>query len=160
MDPDFLSYLIDRYGPALTLYSRQWCNAPDDVVQESFMKLVRQNPPPTTPIPWLYRVVRNASISQHRAESRRQNHENKAAQRAGAWFLPPDDPMGLDAIRATQALIELPVEQREIIVAHLWGGLTFEQIADLVGGSTATVWRRYTAGVQTMRGMLQVAQED
>ncbi|QVL33175.1 RNA polymerase sigma factor [Telmatocola sphagniphila] len=160
MDPDFLSYLIDRYGPALTLYARQWCNAADDVVQESFMKLVRQNPLPTQPIPWLYRVVRNASISQHRAEKRRQNHETKAAQRAGAWFLPADDPAGLDAVRATQSLGELPIEQREIIVAHLWGGLTFEQISDVVGGSAATVWRRYSAGLQQLRHILQVSQED
>lgn len=159
MDPDFLSYVIDRYGPALTLYSRQWCSTPDDVVQEAFVKLVRQNPPPLQPIPWLYRVVRNASISQHRSEKRRQNHEGKAAQRAGAWFLPADDPAGLDAIEATRSLLELPMEQREIIVAHLWGGLTFEQIADLVGGSAATCWRRYKAGLETLRNMLHVHQE-
>ena len=38
-----------------------------------------------------------------------------------------------------------------MIVAHLWGGLTFEQIADLTGGSAATCWRRYAAGVATLR---------
>ena len=30
-------------------------------------------------------------------------------------------------------LRSLPLEQREVIVAHLWGGLTFEQIGDFVG---------------------------
>ena len=46
MDPDHLGYLLDRYLPALVLYARQWCRAPEDVVQEAFIKLARQAEPP------------------------------------------------------------------------------------------------------------------
>ena len=42
MDPDLLGYLIDRYLPALVLYARQWCHAPEDVVQEAMIKLAEE----------------------------------------------------------------------------------------------------------------------
>jgi RNA polymerase sigma factor (sigma-70 family) len=151
MDPDHLGYLIDRYLPALILYARQWCRAPEDVVQEAFIKLAKQTEPPIHPVAWMYRAVRNRAISESRSERRRQNHEGKVAAGAALWFTPSEDPARLDAIAATRALGSLPLEQREIIVAHLWGGLTFEQIAELTGGSAATCWRRYTAGLSTLR---------
>ena len=151
MDPDHLGYLLDRYLGALVLYARQWCRAPEDVVQEAFIKLARQKEPPLHPVAWLYRAVRNRAISEGRSERRRLAHEGKVAARAALWFTPAEDPAGLDAQAATNALGGLPLDQREIIVAHLWGGLTFEQIADLTGGSAATCWRRYAAGLTALR---------
>jgi RNA polymerase sigma factor (sigma-70 family) len=151
MDPDHLGYLLDRYLSALVLYARQWCRAPEDVVQEAFIKLARQAEPPLHPVAWLYRAVRNRAISESRAERRRLAHEGKVASRAALWFTPAEDPAGLDAQTASSALGGLPLDQREIIVAHLWGGLTFEQIADLTGGSAATCWRRYSAGLAALR---------
>ena len=53
--------------------------------------------------------------------------------------------------RLRAALEALPPEQREVIVAHLWGGLTFEQVGVLAGCSTSMAYRRYTAGVETLR---------
>jgi RNA polymerase sigma-70 factor (ECF subfamily) len=156
MDPEHLGFLIDRHSAALVLYARQWCGAPEDVVQEAFIKLVRQKPPPQQPAAWLYRTVRNGAISQGRSERRRQTYEARAAELAPAWFQPADDPAGLDAAAAAQALAALPLDQREVIVAHLWGGLTFEQIAELCGGSTATVWRRYSAGLTALRDKMKV----
>jgi len=156
MDPEHLGCLIDRHSAALVLFARQWCAAPEDVVQEAFIKLARQEPTPLQPAPWLYRVVRNRAISQGRSERRRQTHESRAADRAVPWFQPPEDPAGLDAATAARALGELPVDQREAIVAHLWGGLTFEQIAQMSGSSAATIWRRYTAGLALLRQNLRI----
>ena len=55
---------------------------------------------------------------------------------------------GLDAETAVAALQRLPVEQREVIVARHWGGLSYEQIAAVAGCSASTAFRRYTAGVR------------
>lgn len=156
MDPDHLGYLLDRYLPALVLYARQWCRAPEDVVQECFVKLAKQVEPPHHPVAWLYRAVRNRAISESRSERRRQNHEGRVASRAALWFTPSEDPGGLDAQAATDSLHALPLDHREIIVAHLWGGLTFEQIAELTGSSAATCWRRYAAGLATLRHQMGV----
>ena len=126
-------------------------------MQESFIKLVRQKPVPDQPVAWLYRTVRNGAISKSRSEKRRQNYETLAARRAPAWFEPPEDPGGLDAATAANALAELPIDQREAIIAHLWGGLTFDQIADVAGSSAATIWRRYTAGLAALRLKLGIS---
>jgi len=131
MGPELLGRLVDQHAAALVLYARQWCAVPEDVVQESFLKLVVQRQAPDKPLPWLYRVVRNAAISAARTARRRQRHEAAAAAQAPMWFTA--DTEGLDGAAATAALQALPLEEREVIVVHLWGGLTFEQIAEVAG---------------------------
>jgi RNA polymerase sigma-70 factor (ECF subfamily) len=156
MGPEQLAELVDRYGAALVLYARQWCDCPEDVVQTALMKLVRLRTPPDNLIPWLYRVVRNGAIDASRAARRRYKYEAAAADQAPKWFAPSYDPTGLDARAAALALTDLPAETREIIVAHIWGGLTFEQIAAAVESSAATCYRRYTAGLDILRQKLGV----
>src|SRR5262249_13991846 len=152
--PEFLGRLIDEHAAVLVLYARQWCAAPEDVVQDAFLKLVAQRAPPQNPVGWLYRVVRNAAVSAARSERRRRHHETVAARRTPPWFVSPE--AGLDVEEATRALQALPIEQREVIVAHLWGGLTFEQIAELTGGPSSTVHRWYAAGLSALRERLDV----
>ena len=41
-------------------------------------------------------------------------------------------------------------------MARLWGELSFEQIAEVVGCSASTAFRRYTAGVEDLRKQLGV----
>src|SRR5438105_4474359 len=132
--------LID-HAPALILYARQWCAAPEDVVQEAFLKLIGLSQPPREAVPWLYRVVRNRAIDAGKMARRRQRREAAAAQPL-RWFAEPEVD-GLSAEAAVAALQRLPPEQREVIVARLWGGLSFEQIADLSGCSASTAFRRY-----------------
>ena len=156
MGPERIGELIDRYAAALALYARQWCAAPEDVVQEAFLKLVRQPTPPRRVVPWLYRVVRNAAISAARADRRRRAHEARAAQRCPAWFADADGYFSLDVEAVTDALTRLPLDQREVIVARLWGGLTFEEIGDLVGTSAPTAYRRYAAGLDSLRDRMGV----
>jgi RNA polymerase sigma-70 factor (ECF subfamily) len=152
--PELLGQLLDEHAAALTLYARQWCRAPEDVVQEAFLKLVAQPAPPHHPVAWLYRVVRNAAISAQRA-ARRRHHYESAAQRTCPWFTASHETR-LDGETATAALQSLPGEQREVIVAHLWGGLTFEQIAEVTGCSSSTAHRWYIAGLAALRERLGV----
>jgi RNA polymerase sigma factor (sigma-70 family) len=158
MEPELLGRLLDRHGPPLVLYARQWCAAPEDVVQEAFLKLAALARLPDRVVPWLYRVVRNAAISAGRSERRRRRHETEAAAHAPPWFVPRED--GLDASTAEAALRALPLEQREIIVAHLWGGLTFEEIAAVSGCSSSTAHRRYGEGLAELRRRLGVPCRD
>ena len=57
----------------------------------------------------------------------------------------------LDAGAAAEALKQLPIEQRETIVARLWGGLSYEQIAELTDSSTNSAHRWYQAGLSALR---------
>ena len=53
----------------------------------------------------------------------------------------------IDAGVAAAALESLPIEQREVVVARIWGGLTFQQIGQLVGVSDSAAHRRYEAAL-------------
>jgi RNA polymerase sigma-70 factor (ECF subfamily) len=154
MDAQGLASLVDAHAAALVLYARQWCASPDDVVQEALIRLAGQRPPPANPVAWLYTTVRRCALDAARAERRRKRHEGGAA-RGPDWFAPGPE-TGLDAEAAARALESLPGEQREVIVAHLWGGLTFEQVGALAGCSASTAHRRYLAALSSLRERLGV----
>jgi RNA polymerase sigma factor (sigma-70 family) len=155
MGPELLARLVDEHAAALVLYARQWCSAPEDVVQEAFVKLAGQRRAPDNALGWLYRVVRNGALAASRAAGRRRRHETQAAARTPAWFVPSENAR-LDAEAAEAALQGLPIELREIVVAHLWGGLTFEQIGELTGLASSTAHRRYQAALDALRERLRV----
>jgi RNA polymerase sigma factor (sigma-70 family) len=155
MSPADFARLVDRHAAPLVLYARQWCDEPEDVVQEALFKLVQQRRPPQDPVAWLYRVVRNGALDAAKMAKRRQRRESAAA-RPVRWFVEPQVD-GLDAAKAVAALERLPTEEREVIVARHWGGLSFEQIAIVAGCSASTAFRRYTAGVEELRKQLEVS---
>jgi RNA polymerase sigma-70 factor (ECF subfamily) len=154
MPPHDFARLVDAHGPALMLYARQWCVAPEDVVQDAFLKLAALQTSPRDAVAWLYRVVRNAAIDAGKADRRRRRRESAAA-RPDRWFVEPAVE-GLDADAAVAALRRLPAEEREVIVARLWGGLCFEQIAEAAGCSASTAFRRFGAGIDALRRELGV----
>lgn len=159
MDSDRLGRLIDQHAAALELYARQWTVAAEDVVQVAFLKLTQQRHPPDNPAAWLFWAVRNGAINAAVAAKRRRRHETQAAS-SRRWFrtLPETShPDALDPVIAEAELQELPLEHREVIVAHLWGGLTFEQIGQVSGTSSSTAHRLYTAGLSTLRERLGVS---
>ena len=159
MDSEQLGNLIDRLAAALALYARQWCDEPEDVVQEAFVKLAAQPTAPLKPTAWLFRTVRNGAINAGIAKRRRRRHEAAAAAGVTAWFETGPTARSravVDPESAQAALAVLPNEQREIIVAHLWGGLTFDQIAELVGLSSSSTHRLYHAGLMALRQRLGV----
>jgi RNA polymerase sigma factor (sigma-70 family) len=154
MTANEVAKLVDLHAAALVLCARQWCREPEDVVQEAFVKLVRQRQPPADAAAWLFRVVRNGAIDAGKVARRRRRRESTVA-RPESWFVEGAID-GLDAETAVAALERLPGEQREIVVARHWGGLTFDQIAEVVGCSASTAFRRYSAGVEELRKELGV----
>jgi RNA polymerase sigma-70 factor (ECF subfamily) len=150
--PTALGQLYRQHAPALRLYARQWGGGAEDMVQNAFVRLAQQVPPPDQVLPWLYRVVRNEALSAGRTDSRRRRREQRAGS-PEAWFSPAED--RLDADEAARLLAELPLDFREVIVARLWGGLTFEEIAALVGCSPPTAHRRFHTGLAQLRERLE-----
>jgi RNA polymerase sigma-70 factor (ECF subfamily) len=136
------------------LYARQWCDTSEDVVQEAFVKLIQERRPPQDVLAWLYRVVRNGALDAAKMARRRLRRESAVA-RPVRWFVEREVD-GLDAESAVAALERLLPEQREVIVAHHWGGLSFDQIGLAAGCSASTAFRRYTAGVEELRRQLGV----
>ena len=156
LSPEAVTRLWDEHRSVLVLYARQWCDAPEDVVQETFLLLVRQVVAPENPVGWLYRVVRHRAMNAARSRGRQSRRENAAAARGEPWFEPAEGDR-LDAVAATDALKHLPIEQREVIVARVWGGVAFEEIARLSEMSLSKVYRSYQRGLAVLRERLDVS---
>lgn len=150
VSPEQLQQLLAEHGAALTLFAAQWTDTPEDCVQEAFLELVRQPTAPRNSVAWLFDVIRKRAIDMNRAAQRRRKHETAAGAAAASWFLPAPSPE-VDGQALAAALQELAAEQREVIVARIWGGLSFAQIGALVGASTSAAHRRYEAGLRALR---------
>jgi RNA polymerase sigma-70 factor (ECF subfamily) len=154
---DEMAEIVDAHADALLLFARQWSDASaEDVVQEAFLQLVRRvkaNDPPENVVSWLYRVIRNELITLHHGRRRSRAREKRVASERPGWFEPSVDTR-LDASRAAEQLHRLPIEQREVVVARIWGGLSFEEIAGLTKTSRSTAHRRYLSAIDALRNGL------
>ena len=70
------------------------------------------------------------------------------------WFEHRIDDL-IDANAAQKALANLSDEQREIVVLRIWAELGFAQIAELVGVSVSTAFKRYRTALSQMKVQLQ-----
>lgn len=145
-----IARLIERHGSALVLYARGLCDCPDDVVQEAFLKLVGQTEMPDQPKAWLFRVVRNIAFNSIRSDVRRRKYEQTQKISRQSWFeTRPEEQIEL--AEAVAALEALKPGEREIVVAKIWGQMTFEEIAGLTSMSAATAYRRYVAALKKLK---------
>jgi RNA polymerase sigma-70 factor (ECF subfamily) len=155
--PTQLSEWFERYAAVLVLFARHWLDADlaEDVVQDIFIRLSAQQTAPGHIRAWLFRAVRNAALSQLRSQGRRARHEERRAVRQPDWFeIRPDDL--IDARTAQVAMASLPPEESEVVVLRIWAGMTFGEIADIVGQSVSTVFKRYQAALAGIRRRLEL----
>ena len=148
-----LKRLYERHAPGLLLYARVWCRFPEDALQEALIELSRQSELPPDPVAWLYQAVRFRAINLNRGEQRRFRREQEVAFDKEPFFVSAPQ-QKIDSADLEHALKTLPEEQREIVIARVWGGLTFEQIAELNGHSSSTIHRRYHEALEELKQKL------
>jgi RNA polymerase sigma-70 factor (ECF subfamily) len=146
--------LYDQHSRGLLAYACSILSSfacAEDVLHEVFERLLRSDIEITSPKTYLYRAVRNASLNAIR-NGRREVELNDA------WL---EGPAGTEpaAVELQLALRELPQEQREIIILHLWGGLTFDDVAIALGISRHTAASRYRYGLSKLREQFQPLRE-
>lgn len=154
-----LTTLVQQHFKPLVLFARQWDESTaEDVVHDVFVRfaeLVRDRQPPRHTVSWLYRAVRNRAIDAFRKNRQKQKHAEILSRKSTEWFTPPSQPdEQIDARLLTEMMRQLPRKQREVIVAHLWGGLPFREIATLTGHSDSSVRRDFHAGLNMLREKL------
>jgi len=158
MHPQRLRELFDELSAALVLFARQWCDDPDDAVQEAFVDLAACQPEPESPPAWLYTTTRRKAQNIARAAARRRQHHRRAVQgkstAPSSWFEGATGDFPLSPQQVSEGLELLPAQQRELVVARVWGGLTFEQLADVSGCSVSSVYRRYAAALRNLKQIL------
>ena len=134
--------MFEEHGAALVLFARQWCSDPDDALQEALINLANLEDEPRDCRAWLFTTVKRKAINQSRSEQRRFKYHAKAAEEKVSWFQPTPT-SSLDPSDVERILSSLSALEREIVVARIWGELSFEQIANLVDRSLSVVFRHY-----------------
>ena len=152
-----LAELLDRHAAALELYAASWTSRPEDCVQEAFIELAATEERPHHLVAWLYRVVRNRALNALRADRRRTAHERQAADQLRIGSDARNDRLEQEELAAL--LDELSSEQREIVVLRIWGGLSWQQIAELTETSSSTAQRRFVAVLEILRKRLEPSWE-
>ena len=146
-----LALLIESHAAVLQVWTRSRTPHWEDVVQEAFCRLAVQHPAPDHPPSWLFTVCKNLSEKINLSQQRRVKRENLNA-------IPEafeTDPLkALDQSETIAAVDTLEKSLKEILIARIWGGLSFEEIGNLMGLSTATVFRRYESALKQLREIL------
>ena len=71
------------------------------------------------------------------------------AEQRESWFT-TDPTASIGSNEIESLLSELPALEREIVVARIWGEMSFEQIAELVERSLSFVYRRYQQALREL----------
>jgi len=133
----------------------------DDALQEVFLGLMRRGQKNEIHDlqAYLFRAARNQALMVRRRHRRR---ERQSAAAAISWVdTEACHPDGRElALDITRALEHLPLEQREVVVLKLAEGLTFQEIADMLGIPANTAASRYRLALARLRRLLAGATDD
>ena len=164
-DSHALSTLIARHQSALLRHARSLVGADgshEDIVQEAFMKLVQR--PLELPAEargdaaaeralmssWLHKVVRNQAMDTLRAEQRRKQREERAAERDVARESGSEVDAGDTRAAVERSLNRLPAEQREVLVLRLLSDKSYREIAEITGKKIGTVGWLVSVGLRAL----------
>ena len=134
------------YGRALGLSHSE----AEDVLQDTFMSLLKLAGEPDNPLHYCIRGFRNRVLNYRRTLLRRLAREFESQR----WFErgEGESPQERAAMRC---LMKLPPEQREVIVLKIWHEHTFEEIGELLELSPNTAAGRYRYGMEKLRACLK-----
>ncbi|QDT11868.1 RNA polymerase sigma factor [Stieleria marina] len=150
IEPAVLASLFNEHADRLLLVARSMGEPAEDAVQEAFVALATQAIVPAEPMAWLVAVVRNHLRQSYRSNGRRQQREFRLP--VMNWFQStPQIDTKIDGQTVSAALQRCPSPDREIVVMHLWGEMTFQSIGEIVGMSRAKAHRVF----QKQIGQLQ-----
>jgi RNA polymerase sigma-70 factor (ECF subfamily) len=156
-DTEAFRPLVERYHRSLYgVAVRMLGNREDarDATQNAFVKAYRglsTYDPSYRFFSWVYRILVNECLNELRAR--------KPMTALSESLVQPGTPA--EAVQASEsrravrrAVLQLPPEQREVIVLRHFGGLSYAQMADTLGIPESTVRSRLFGGRQRLLDML------
>lgn len=144
-----------QYGAALVLFASGITgerSRGQDAVHQVFLKLLEQESlgDIDDPKAFLYASVRNAALNALKSRQR-----DTVLEEDSAWLEPPDRDFAAE-LNLRRALMTLPADQREVVILHIWGELTFAQIANVLEISANTGASRYRYALERIRKIMSV----
>jgi RNA polymerase sigma-70 factor, ECF subfamily len=134
-----------------------------DLVQELFRRLADRpvNAGLRDERSWLLRSLHNLAVDTIRRRDSRERTRDRWAAEPATPFAPTSDPDEAAFRRElSEALGDLPPEQRAVVHLKLWEELTFEEIAQVLGVSPNTAASRYRYGLDKLRGRLRLLYDE
>jgi RNA polymerase sigma-70 factor (ECF subfamily) len=140
--------LYEQHGRALLAYACTLLRDPsaaEDVLHQVFLNVLRGRAAiDGEAVRYLFRAVRNTALNHIRGQAR-------DVELGDALWLESPDGSQETALALQSALRMLPAEQREVVVLKIWGQLTFDEAAAVVGVSPNTAASRYRYGLEKLR---------
>jgi RNA polymerase sigma-70 factor (ECF subfamily) len=134
----------------------------EDLLQESFLQMHRSRSsylPDKPVLPWAFAIARNVYLMDQRARQRRYKHETSADSGLPDVTLPPELEHIAERQALRQALSQLDPGQREIILMHHFWGLSFHEIAGVIGIRRGAAKLRAHRAIKSLRTILKVPPE-
>ncbi len=144
-----IELLYRQHGPALLLFASAITgerSRAQDAIHHVFLTLLQNGKlrRASDKKAYLFGCVRNAILNE------RKRQERSSPLDDSAWFSPPDQDYTAEQ-NLRLALAALPGDQRQVVVLHVWGELTFSQIGDLLEVSSNTAASRYRYALGKLR---------
>lgn len=126
----------------------------EDAIQEAFYRLFRLDSEPRHLKAYVFRAVRNAAVDQVRRNPPPGDELNEFIFDPAAG---PRDSAAHNEFkrRVAEALLTLSGDERETIVEHIYGNLTFREIARVRDAPIATVASWFRRGLKKLRDRLE-----
>lgn len=154
--PDAWRDWLRRNAARFLLYARQQTRTgadAEDVLQDALVESWKRadGMPPDALV---FCTIRRRAIDLARSSDRRSAREEEAGAPAVEWFSPDVEE------RETQRLLEDAVKSlqpiyREVVTLKVWGGLTFQEIAETTGVPLNTAASRYRYALGGLREILK-----
>lgn len=145
-----IEVLYRQHGAALLLFAMAITgerSQAQDAVHQVFLKLIQNGnlSRAEDKKAYVFACVRNAVLNERKHGDRETSLDTETA-----WFSPPDRDYAREQ-DLRRALGTLSDDQRQVVILHVWGELTFSQIADLLSVSSNTIASRYRYALGKLR---------
>jgi RNA polymerase sigma-70 factor (ECF subfamily) len=144
---------VEEHYDSVYRFARRLLGNPEearDVTQEAFLRLAGERRPlPGEAVKrWLFTVVRNLCIDLLRKQSRHRAASIESAEND----LSPSRGEAIDAVR--DAVARLDVDHREVLILREFEGMTYAEIAAVLGCPEGTVKSRIARARTLLRDLL------
>jgi RNA polymerase sigma-70 factor (ECF subfamily) len=158
-DDEAFARLVDRHQrPLLNYFLRSGAmDESEDLVQKTFVRLYRYRDryqPVARFVTFLYHLARNVWIDETRSLARKRRLHNALREEERERSTSGGTAPSGTAMDAATALASLSPKLRDVVVLHIYQGLRYHEIADVLGIPEGTVKSRMNLAMNALRQAL------
>ncbi|MHC5109957.1 MAG: RNA polymerase sigma factor [Planctomycetota bacterium] len=154
-----LEHLYDEFSPRLYGFLADLTRDSalgEDLLHELWIRVMDKLPARSAPFrPWVFKMARNLAIDACRNRRVRSIREGAAGTACPTQGVDPEGPETPSALR--RAVADLPLELREVVVLRFYSGLSFRELAAIIGCPLPTASTRLRKALASLKMELSCA---